>query len=192
MIDSTHARWYCINSEGLATLCVDQKDATKVAAESDADFPRFAPHAASRMVAIDNHTAEWQQGKADHAEDFIKSSYPEFPDNSVDGIGVVPEGLRLVPVEATGEHAGSLLFKSVTVSAVLANPVNVATIGHITRGKSALTGALMEVAQRDCPYSGRCDCLGSCKHGMRYLVQRYEMQHDGRRRSTDAAGELKA
>lgn len=53
MANNNQPRWYCINSEGLATLCADKGDAEKVAAESDAAFPRFAPHVASRMFAID-------------------------------------------------------------------------------------------------------------------------------------------
>lgn len=42
----------------------------------------------------------------ENSGDFIKSSYPEFPDNSVDGIGAVPSGWRnkIVAIERNSEY----------------------------------------------------------------------------------------
>lgn len=47
------ARWYVLDRNGAATLCVDEADARSVASECDQTFPRMAPHTPTRMVAID-------------------------------------------------------------------------------------------------------------------------------------------
>jgi hypothetical protein len=43
-------RWYMVNNFGAATLCVDQKDAMKIARASDRLFPRDAPHVAVQLA----------------------------------------------------------------------------------------------------------------------------------------------
>ena len=47
---AAEARWYCIGRNGIATLCADQRDAKEVAFESDAQWPREAPHRAVQLV----------------------------------------------------------------------------------------------------------------------------------------------
>ena len=46
----TEPRWYCITSDGAATLCVDRADAEQNAADADIQFPRRAPHRAVQLV----------------------------------------------------------------------------------------------------------------------------------------------
>jgi hypothetical protein len=47
---ATEVRWYCVNRDGLATLCLNEQDAHEMAAECDIDFPRGGPHRAVRLV----------------------------------------------------------------------------------------------------------------------------------------------
>lgn len=49
------ARWYCINSRGVATLCVDESDAKANAANCDKLYPAYAPH---RAVLLGDVAAE--------------------------------------------------------------------------------------------------------------------------------------
>ena len=56
-------RWYSVDKDGLATLCLDREDAEKAAAEANADWPRTGPHRAVRLVeasfdAADNKKVE--------------------------------------------------------------------------------------------------------------------------------------
>lgn len=44
-------RWYVLNKIDMATLCKNEADARKVAAESDIDYPVNAPHIATQMRA---------------------------------------------------------------------------------------------------------------------------------------------
>lgn len=46
------ARWYSVSREGFATKCRDEQDAQAVARESDANWPREAPHSAVNLVDI--------------------------------------------------------------------------------------------------------------------------------------------
>ena len=45
------ARWYSINRDGAATLCVDEEDALQVAAESSVAYPAGAPYTATRLIS---------------------------------------------------------------------------------------------------------------------------------------------
>lgn len=50
------ARWYCLNFQGLATLCTDKEEAEALAAQCDMTFPRGRPHRAAllgNVAAID-------------------------------------------------------------------------------------------------------------------------------------------
>lgn len=49
------ARWYCINSRGVATLCVNERDAKSNAANCDKMYPAYAPH---RAVLLGDVSAE--------------------------------------------------------------------------------------------------------------------------------------
>ena len=44
------ARWYVVTNYGAATLCLDEADARKVAAECDIAWPNNAPHVAVQLV----------------------------------------------------------------------------------------------------------------------------------------------
>ena len=55
---ASEARWYCVGRNGIATLCADQQDAKSVAFESDAQWPREAPHRAVQLVDIAALAAE--------------------------------------------------------------------------------------------------------------------------------------
>ncbi len=46
------ARWYCVTNYGAATLCVDEDDARKVAAETDEMYPRNGPHVAVQLAPL--------------------------------------------------------------------------------------------------------------------------------------------
>jgi hypothetical protein len=48
------ARWYCMASNGLATLCANEQDARTMAEECDASWPKNAPH---RAVLLGNVAA---------------------------------------------------------------------------------------------------------------------------------------
>ena len=44
-------RWYMVNRDGMATLCVDREDAEKEAANANLNWPkRLGPHRAVRLV----------------------------------------------------------------------------------------------------------------------------------------------
>jgi hypothetical protein len=43
-------RWYCVNREGMATLCANERDAHQVADDCNALYPRSAPHRAMQLV----------------------------------------------------------------------------------------------------------------------------------------------
>jgi predicted RNase H-like nuclease (RuvC/YqgF family) len=45
-------RWYCVNTIGMATLCRDEADARREAADADAMWPRHAPHVATQLVPM--------------------------------------------------------------------------------------------------------------------------------------------
>ncbi len=45
-LGSTLPRWYCIASNGVATLCADENDARTLAKDCDLDWPTNAPHRA--------------------------------------------------------------------------------------------------------------------------------------------------
>jgi len=42
--------WYCVDVKGMATLCLDQKDAEFNAKEGDLLYPKNAPHKAVQLV----------------------------------------------------------------------------------------------------------------------------------------------
>lgn len=48
-------RWYCVDANGLATRCVDQSDAQRVAMDASYMFPRSGPH---RAVLLGDVAAE--------------------------------------------------------------------------------------------------------------------------------------
>lgn len=43
------ARWYSVSRIGAATLCVDERDARRTAAQCDVEYPSGAPHRALLM-----------------------------------------------------------------------------------------------------------------------------------------------
>ena len=49
-MSDTAARWYCVNREGMATLCADEADARENVADNDKIWPRHAPHRAVQLV----------------------------------------------------------------------------------------------------------------------------------------------
>lgn len=53
------ARWYMVNTIGMATLCLDEADARRSAEEADLLYPRHSPHRAVVLV---------EQGDADTIE----------------------------------------------------------------------------------------------------------------------------
>lgn len=48
--ETNTARWYCVNTIGMATLCRDEADAIREAAEADVMWTRHAPHVATQLV----------------------------------------------------------------------------------------------------------------------------------------------
>jgi len=51
----TVSRWYCMASNGLATLCANEQDARTMAEDCDASWPKNAPH---RAVLLGDVAAE--------------------------------------------------------------------------------------------------------------------------------------
>ena len=51
----TVSRWYCMASNGLATLCANEQDARTMAEKSDLSWPQNAPH---RAVLLGDVAAE--------------------------------------------------------------------------------------------------------------------------------------
>jgi hypothetical protein len=48
----TAGRWYCVNRNGMATLCTDDRDALANAVNADKMYPRYAPHIAAQLVPV--------------------------------------------------------------------------------------------------------------------------------------------
>lgn len=47
------AYWYVVDKHGAATLCADERDARKVAAECATDWPNLAPYRVVQLVTAD-------------------------------------------------------------------------------------------------------------------------------------------
>ena len=47
------AYWYVVDKHGAATLCADERDARKVAAECATDWPNLAPYRVVHLVTAD-------------------------------------------------------------------------------------------------------------------------------------------
>lgn len=51
MTAAENGNWYMVNRDGMATLCVDQADAEKEAANANLNWPkRFGPHRAVQLA----------------------------------------------------------------------------------------------------------------------------------------------
>lgn len=50
--EKNNPHWYCVNTIGMATLCRDEADARREAADADAMWPRHAPHVATQLVPM--------------------------------------------------------------------------------------------------------------------------------------------
>ena len=48
----TERRWYCVNKIGMATLCLNEKDADKTAARCDTYYMQYAPHRAVQLIDV--------------------------------------------------------------------------------------------------------------------------------------------
>ena len=48
--ESTPARWYMLNKDGMATLCADKADAEQEAIDAQAAWPGMGPHRAVQLV----------------------------------------------------------------------------------------------------------------------------------------------
>ena len=59
-------RWYMVNRDGMATLCVDREDAEKEAANANLNWPkRLGPHRAVRLVEASFEAADMATAAAD-------------------------------------------------------------------------------------------------------------------------------
>lgn len=55
MADTTDAlrdKWYCVDVNGMLTLCASKADAERVAKQSTRDYPRGAPYIVTRIAAV--------------------------------------------------------------------------------------------------------------------------------------------
>ena len=50
MTEAQMGRWYMINRYGMATLCADEADAQREAADAQAIWPGMGPHRAVQLV----------------------------------------------------------------------------------------------------------------------------------------------
>ena len=58
-------RWYMVNRDGMATLCVDRADAEKEAADAQRFWPHMGPHRAVRLVEASFDAADMATAAAD-------------------------------------------------------------------------------------------------------------------------------
>lgn len=59
-------RWYMVNRDGMATLCVDREDAEKEAADANLNWPkRLGPHRAVQLVEASFEAADIATAAAD-------------------------------------------------------------------------------------------------------------------------------
>ena len=66
MTESQIGRWYMVNKDGMATLCVDREDAEKEAANANLSWPkRLGPHRAVRLVEASFEAADMATAAAD-------------------------------------------------------------------------------------------------------------------------------
>jgi hypothetical protein len=50
------ARWYMVNNIGMATLCTDEEDAIREAANADENYPMGRPHRARLLAEVTRST----------------------------------------------------------------------------------------------------------------------------------------
>ena len=75
------ARWYCVSSDGLATLCKGQEDAKNIAMNCNVLYPKDSPHRAMRLVDASRIEAlEQAYMKAHSALELIAT--PKRPDGT--------------------------------------------------------------------------------------------------------------
>ena len=58
-------RWYMVNRDGMATLCVDRADAEKEAADAQRFWPHMGPHRAVQLVEASFEPADMATASAD-------------------------------------------------------------------------------------------------------------------------------
>ena len=66
----SEARWYCLSTGWMATLCSDESDARQNVLEADALYARFAPHRAVQLVDAQEPLTDDQVLKMWRASDF--------------------------------------------------------------------------------------------------------------------------
>ena len=70
MTEAQTGRWYMVNRDGMATLCVDREDAEKEAANANLNWPkRLGPHRAVRLVEASFEAADMAAAAADGFRD---------------------------------------------------------------------------------------------------------------------------
>ena len=70
MTEAQMGRWYMVNRDGMATLCVDREDAEKEAANANLNWPkRLGPHRAVRLVEASFEAADMAAAAADGFRD---------------------------------------------------------------------------------------------------------------------------
>ena|SRR3990167_2859649 len=65
MTESQIGRWYMVNRDGMATLCTDQADAEKEAADAQSVWPHMGPHRAVQLVEASFEAADMATASAD-------------------------------------------------------------------------------------------------------------------------------
>ena len=62
-------RWYMVNRDGMATLCVEKEDAENEAADAQRFWPHMGPHRAVRLVEASFTAADMATAAADGFRD---------------------------------------------------------------------------------------------------------------------------
>ena len=74
MTEAQTGRWYMVNRDGMATLCVDREDAEKEAANANLNWPkRLGPHRAVRLVEASFEAADMATASAQGFRDGVAS-----------------------------------------------------------------------------------------------------------------------
>ncbi len=99
-------RWYMVNKDGMATLCADEADAQREAADAQAIWPGMGPHSAVQLVDAGRASL---QSSGFSAEDMATASAQGFRDGvaSTAPPAAQAEGWRLI---ATAPKDGTYLL----------------------------------------------------------------------------------
>lgn len=105
--DETQSRWYMVNKDGMATLCADQADAEKEAADAQAAWPHLGPHRAVQLEAAP------LMGAAGDAGTVASCDYKSMFGAAVSTIATISEALGIDEEEAACANGAELILEAI-------------------------------------------------------------------------------